>query len=696
MSANVFGGGCNSSSTYKDPTVSYSKSETDSLLNLKSDKSLTYTKLEVDNLVNSSTSNLSNSIQSQYTLKSQHDLDLDDLKTTLRSEFYNRDLLYTKTEIDSTISSITLGDNSILRSPSLSSEATIDPGSNEVVSLTLKASSNSNIEAVQKWVDTNNNLIGEVKKSWDVDFYGKLTIAKNISSFIAGLSLTNRRIENLADPIYVKDAVNKYYLQNYVSNTIQTQSIEALPQELYTSSNPVFKSSFLDYLQINDQEDLLNIPTTTPGVFYWDNKESTVDLAVSNEITYKLGQSEHIIARNTSGGPISKGEAVRFTGSIGNSGRITVDKMVADGSYPNYVFLGVAQENINNGSEGSIITFGKMYNVDTSNYPGTGGEGSILWCDPTTPGGLTYDEPSAPNLKLPVGIVVTEANNGTLLIRAGSAGGSGSFGDLSDVEISSKNDKDILYWDNSDSRWESKAINTLLNEVTGINIVSPGEIQGPSTIVIDPATVGDNTGTLEVKGDLQINGSILGQVKVQNLTVELATGASNIAGTNGAGIEVPVASAELTYNSSGAGSWVFNKEPYYNSSRLINASDGRVTSSFTKKLDKTTISGGATSQIGDTTQIQANSCTLFVVNISSRDGSSNFASFSRRFVINREGNTAPTISTPEVIGSDLGSENGSPPSGWEVYFDFINTNELRVRGKGNADWSGDIFYNEVV
>ena len=552
MSVNIFGNNCQSpSDILNDREAPYSKSETDSLLSFKSDKVASYTKTEVDNLVNSSTSNLNASIQSLFILKTQHEDDLDDLKTTLRSEFYNRSLLYTKTEIDSTISSITLGDNSILRSPSLSSEATIDPGSNEVVSLTLKASSNSNIEAVQKWVDTNNNLIGEVKKSWDVDFYGKLTIAKNISSNIAGLSLTNRRIENLADPVYTKDAVNKYYLQNYISNTIQTQSIEALPQELYTSSSPVFKSTFLDYLQINDQEDLLNIPTTTPGVFYWDNKESTVDLAVSSNVTYKLGQSEHIIARNTSGGTISKGEAVRFTGSVGNSGRITVDKMVADGSYPNYVFLGVAQEDINNGSDGSIITFGKMYHIDTSNYPGTGGEGSILWCDPTTPGGLTYDEPSAPNLKLPVGIVVTEANNGTLLIRAGSAGGSGSFSDLSDVDTLSKTDKDIVYWDNSDSRWEPKAINTLLNEVTGINIVSPGEIRGPSTIVIDPATVGDNTGTLEVRGDLQINGNIVGQAD-------------------------------------------------------------------TKKLDKTTISGGATTQIGTTTQIQSDSCTVFVVNLSWR------------------------------------------------------------------------------
>jgi hypothetical protein len=40
------------------------------------------------------------------------------------------------------------------------------------------------------------------------------------------------------------------------------------------------------------------------------------------------------------------------------------------------------------------------------------------------------------------------------------------------------------------------------------NLLLSGEIRGPSSLIIDPATHGDNTGTVTIKGDLIVNGSI--------------------------------------------------------------------------------------------------------------------------------------------------------------------------------------------
>ena len=37
------------------------------------------------------------------------------------------------------------------------------------------------------------------------------------------------------------------------------------------------------------------------------------------------------------------------------------------------------------------------------------------------------------------------------------------------------------------------------------HITVGGYLAGPSNFVIDPATVGDDTGTVEVKGNLQVN-----------------------------------------------------------------------------------------------------------------------------------------------------------------------------------------------
>ena len=39
------------------------------------------------------------------------------------------------------------------------------------------------------------------------------------------------------------------------------------------------------------------------------------------------------------------------------------------------------------------------------------------------------------------------------------------------------------------------------------NITTTGELRGPSTFTIDPATVGDNTGTVVIAGNLTVNGS---------------------------------------------------------------------------------------------------------------------------------------------------------------------------------------------
>lgn len=76
---------------------------------------------------------------------------------------------------------------------------------------------------------------------------------------------------------------------------------------------------------------------------------------------------------------------------------------------------------------------------------------------------------------------------------------------------------------------------------TGINITS-GSITGPSTITIDPAGVGDNTGAVRIKGDLYVDGT---EFIVNSSTIELADFNVGIASTvasnallDGAGIGI--------------------------------------------------------------------------------------------------------------------------------------------------------------
>ena len=94
------------------------------------------------------------------------------------------------------------------------------------------------------------------------------------------------------------------------------------------------------------------------------------------------------------------------------------------------------------------------------------------------------------------------------------------------------------------------------------NLYLGSVIYGPSIFTIDPATHGDNTGTLVVKGNLQIDGTTTTVnstiMSVNDLNITLADGASNAAAADGAGLTVDGAGATLLYNGS-TDEWAFNK-----------------------------------------------------------------------------------------------------------------------------------------
>jgi hypothetical protein len=95
------------------------------------------------------------------------------------------------------------------------------------------------------------------------------------------------------------------------------------------------------------------------------------------------------------------------------------------------------------------------------------------------------------------------------------------------------------------------------------NILTTGYIAGPATFTIDPAAVGDNTGTLVVAGNLQVDGTTTTinstTMTVDDLNITLASGAANAAAANGAGITVDGASATITYDATND-EWDFNKD----------------------------------------------------------------------------------------------------------------------------------------
>jgi hypothetical protein len=122
--------------------------------------------------------------------------------------------------------------------------------------------------------------------------------------------------------------------------------------------------------------------------------------------------------------------------------------------------------------------------------------------------------------------------------------------------------------------------------------ISSNTISGPATITIDPSGVGDNTGTVIIAGDLQVDGTqtIVNStvVTVDDINLVLASGAANSAAANGGGIILD-SPTQITwkYNDT-LGSW--------DSSENINLSTSSDAYYIggTKVLDSTSLGAGVT------------------------------------------------------------------------------------------------------
>ena len=85
-------------------------------------------------------------------------------------------------------------------------------------------------------------------------------------------------------------------------------------------------------------------------------------------------------------------------------------------------------------------------------------------------------------------------------------------------------------------------------EAIGINT---NTISGPETLILDPAAVGDNTGTVVIKGDLQVDGTqtIINSttITVNDKNIQIADGAANDAAADGAGLTVNSGDGDKTF-----------------------------------------------------------------------------------------------------------------------------------------------------
>jgi hypothetical protein len=302
--------------------------------------------------------------------------------------------------------------------------------------------------------------------------------------------------------------------------------------------------------------------TGTQGEMSWNTDEETVDV-ILNGSTLQLGQEVHVHVRNNYqiegvGQDIPNGTPVYVTGTLGASGRLTIAPMIANGTISAEYFIGVTTEDIAYDTDGKVTWFGKVRGFDTSGYT----EGIPLYVSETVAGGWQTTEPTAPNPKLEVAFTVNQKSNGTIFVR----GRNGQYlHDNHDVKITSVADKDLLVYNSTDGIWENSK--TLGNITTGTissgNITTSGYLRGPETFIIDPSAYGNNTGLVQILGDLRVDGTTTTvnstTVTINDKNIVLADEAETAGDADGAGITINGANATLTY-ASATDDFTFNKD----------------------------------------------------------------------------------------------------------------------------------------
>ncbi len=209
--------------------------------------------------------------------------------------------------------------------------------------------------------------------------------------------------------------------------------------------------------------------TLAAGRMWYNQTTGSWDLGMGGgSITQQVGEELFVYGKATAAITDSPLQIVYHTGTVGASGVITFAPTIAGITDINAI-VGVATENIALNGFGRITNFGVVHGITTNGtaYGETWADDDIIWYNPVT-GNPTNVEPTAPNIKVQVGIIITAGPGGSgsfqVLLRPGSVLG----GTDSNVQFSSLANNNLIQYDSALQYWK----NVTPGSVTGVGSVA--------------------------------------------------------------------------------------------------------------------------------------------------------------------------------------------------------------------------------
>mgnify|MGYP006921034319 CR=1 FL=1 len=106
--------------------------------------------------------------------------------------------------------------------------------------------------------------------------------------------------------------------------------------------------------------------TTAVGQLTFNTSEGTLNLGMlGGNVTQQIGlESYYQVINTTTVTGLTNGSVIASAGVDISTGKIVGSYMIADGSLPYYVTLGIATENIASGGTGYVNQFGIVRDID--------------------------------------------------------------------------------------------------------------------------------------------------------------------------------------------------------------------------------------------------------------------------------------------------------------------------------------------
>jgi len=171
-----------------------------------------------------------------------------------------------------------------------------------------------------------------------------------------------------------------------------------------------------------------------------------------NAGTASFAEDIFVVAKNTTGGPLTKGTVVRIAGATGDQALMVTASWEDDNNSANT--LGVLSEDVVNDASGSVFTQGTLLGINTSGMTA----GDMLYL--SSSGQYTNVKPIAPYHEVRLGQVLrVQQNNGSMYV---SIMNGYELEELHDVDIQSVQVGDVLtYVSGAYGQWVNKTVDEL-------------------------------------------------------------------------------------------------------------------------------------------------------------------------------------------------------------------------------------------